>query len=192
MNFNPINMKKSIITLAILVLSSVADAQHYGGVSTSFNFMESDNNYSAFKDHNKLIGLGYQGSLFTDKRLNMLYGARYSYTFEPDYGGDESGWKRTMHSAGISLGVRLNILKETKWQPYVFAQAWYDYAFYGKMMEVTNGKVTSSKFWYGGPNSHIPVGAGVSYKHKSLMFNGELYRDLVGYIGIGLSVMKKF
>jgi hypothetical protein len=211
-------MKNLLILFAFFCVAELATAQHYGGLYFSADYIPNRKNPASvqgddfFSENTFSWGytIGYQGLFFQQSRFSFSYGLQYSYrpTYQDNLAGPGclTGWnphadfpvrlEEEYRNIEIPLGVRLNILKSSKWQPYLSAGLIPTYLMKrSKRFIYENGN--SQTFENGNRrfDASIEAGAGVNYRLKKYLFNLHTsirHLETQGKLAMGLAVMRNF
>lgn len=214
---------KLVAVIAFLVMSQPIIAQHYGGVFFSSDYVPSLKYHWShetgdfFKDHHFSWGytFGYQGQMFQQKRISLSYGLQYSSrsTFEEAFGAPygcvtgidleayipkrlEEEWK----SIELPLAIRLNILKTSKFQPYISGGIGFTYpiVYSVRLIDEAGNSETASFLtdnYIKRVDATLEAAAGLNYSVKKYILNLHTFirhMETQGKLGVGLAAMRKF
>lgn len=216
-------IKKLFIFTICFCISNAIIAQHFGGIFFSGDLIPSDKHIVAkrtgsfIKDHHfsKGYSIGYQGLLMEQSRFSFTYGLQYTFrsTYQDNYGapyGCATGLENykyepvrleeTWNNIEVPLGARYNILKVSKFQPYVSISFILTYPVIYDAKLINNSGAELPSHWF--ENNYkkridglIEFGVGLNYRTKNYIFNihpSIRQMELQGKIGLGFAILRKF
>lgn len=210
---------KVFLTAAALLISFWVNAQHYGGLHFSADYIPNEKNPAAvqgddfFSKHSFSWGytIGYQGLFFQQSRLSFGYGIQYSY--RPTYrdnllgsvdcltGGNSDDvfpvrLEEEYRNIEIPLEIRLNIFKSSQWQPYLAAGFTPTYLIKRtRRYFYEDGKTQTFRIENSRIDASIEAGAGVNYRLKKYLLNLHTairHMETQGKLVVGLGIMRNF
>lgn len=214
-------MKKQALFLSFLILANTSFSQHFGGIFFSIDKIPTGKNSLVIpktgdylEDHEFSPGysIGYQGLLMENRRFSFTYGVQYTFRSSVlnqfngyvgcAVGNDltipilnkEEEWKLIE----VPVGARYNILKSSKWQPYVSMAIVVNYPLFGNERRYVEQSGEIYYEWEVKPkriDGAFEFGVGLNYKAKNYIFNVQpSFRPIDGYakLGVGFAVLRKF